>query len=124
MARRRKRDPNVPWYQRYLIAAIRKVWRYSPARQMARKLAEHPTKIDKKTGKKYQRCTADGLYHKREDTQVDHINPAVAVTGFQDWNTYIERTLAVTVDDLQILCKSCHKEKSKKENEERRKHRE
>jgi 5-methylcytosine-specific restriction endonuclease McrA len=37
-----------------------------------------------------------------------------------DWNTYIVR-LFVTKDQLQVLCKPCHKEKTNLENTARRK---
>jgi len=53
---------------------------------------------------------------------VDHIEPAVPVTGWTTWDTYIER-LFCEEDNLQLLCKACHDSKSKEENEERKLHR-
>ena len=50
----------------------------------------------------------------------DHIHPVVDVKkGFVDWNTYIKRMFE---GDLQPLCAICHKLKSKKEGEARRKY--
>ena len=38
---------------------------------------------------------------------VDHINPAVPVTGWDSWDGYIER-LFCSEDGLQVLCDLCH----------------
>jgi 5-methylcytosine-specific restriction endonuclease McrA len=51
--------------------------------------------------------------------EIDHIVSVVGEEGFVDYNTYIER-LFCGKDNLMALCPSCHKEKSAKENKERR----
>jgi len=38
---------------------------------------------------------------------VDHINPAVPVTGWDSWDGYIER-LFCSEEGLQVLCDMCH----------------
>jgi hypothetical protein len=53
---------------------------------------------------------------------VDHIKPAVPVTGWTNWDDYINN-LFCEIDNLQLLCKTCHDEKSKEENQERKKYR-
>ena len=56
-----------------------------------------------------------------KDFQIDHIDPIVPLTGWENFDSFIMRTF---VDDtkLQLICKEpCHSEKSKRENEERRK---
>ncbi len=68
------------------------------------------------------------------DTQCDHIEPIIPLTGWplaptselyelepqaKDMNVLIYRTF-VPAQKLQILCKPCHKIKSKLENVERR----
>lgn len=46
---------------------------------------------------------------------VDHINPIVdPEIGFTTWDEYIERMFCEK-EKLQLLCKSCHDEKSKQE---------
>ena len=51
--------------------------------------------------------------------QVDHRNPVVdPYTGFTGWDNFIKR-LFVDAEDLQILCKPCHKTKTAKENASR-----
>lgn len=51
---------------------------------------------------------------------VDHIKPVVdPVKGFTTWDEFIER-LFCEVDNLQLLCKDCHDEKTKEEKEIRK----
>jgi hypothetical protein len=48
---------------------------------------------------------------------VDHIDPVVDPSvGFTTWDDFIER-LFCEEDNLQVLCKACHDEKSSKEKE-------
>jgi len=51
----------------------------------------------------------------------DHIEPVVAVTGWSGWTDYINR-LFVKSDGIQILCISCHENKSLVENQMRKKY--
>jgi hypothetical protein len=55
-----------------------------------------------------------------KDFQIDHINPIVPLTGWENFDSFIER-MFVDETNLQLICKSpCHSEKSKTENEIRR----
>lgn len=57
---------------------------------------------------------------KANEIQIDHVKPVIdPVKGFVDIGTYIKR-LFCSVDGFQILCKSCHKNKSKEEDEIRK----
>lgn len=51
-----------------------------------------------------------------KEVQVDHKSPVVGVGGFKDWDTYIDR-LYCEADNLQVLCLTCHKEKTKLERQ-------
>lgn len=69
------------------------------------------------------RCKEEVTYTKLEGDKrianvfVDHIIPVVdPVKGFTTWDEYIER-LFCEADNLQVLCKDCHDEKSKEEKE-------
>lgn len=68
------------------------------------------------------------------DTQCDHIDPVIPVTGWphvptsdlyesglddKDMNVLVYRTF-VRAEKLQILCKPCHKNKSQAENASRK----
>src|SRR6478735_5109605 len=50
---------------------------------------------------------------------VDHIEPVVPVSGFNSWDEVISRMFC-PASGLQVLCKPCHKIKTKEENDLRR----
>lgn len=78
-------------------------------------------KINSNTGRiaKHYRCSCCGLDYPAKDVQVDHINPIVSTGGFTTWDDLIEN-LFCEKEYLQVLCKPCHKIKSKQENTERK----
>lgn len=79
------------------------------------------------------RCAKCEQVFDLKDTQVDHIEPIIPVEGWPeaptskfylhngmpDMNVLVYRTF-VTPDKLQVLCRPCHKEKSKNENKKRK----
>lgn len=94
-----------------ITSALRKVWRYYPETNKARKRAETGKTYDKisKRGNKYKHP-----YYKCEKCsevvdkiQIDHKKPVVDYNGFQNWALYIDR-LFVNAEELQCICKSCH----------------
>lgn len=104
----------------YFIAFCRKIFRWSPAYRDALKMAF----IRKDEGGEWYKCRLCGEVLRRKDKQMDHIQPVVKVgTRWSgDWNEYRDR-LFVESESLQVLCKKCHQEKSKKENKIRRENR-
>jgi len=59
----------------------------------------------------YYKCKICRGNFKTGDVQVDHIDEIGKFTG--DWNDYIERMFC-DISNLQVLCKDCHKKKTKK----------
>jgi hypothetical protein len=49
---------------------------------------------------------------------VDHIEPIVPVTGWESWDSYIERMFCEK-EGLQILCEECHDVKTRAEKKKR-----
>ena len=65
-------------------------------------------------GKHYLCATCCGEFPSK-DVQVDHIEPIInPKTGFTTWDSFIAN-LFCDKDNLQVLCSSCHKIKSKEE---------
>lgn len=118
-----------------IMGMARKLFRYHPLRKQAKdraKVAPYTFKCEKcgnlhfNPPKNVSKASQDkaaelGAYWGK--VHVDHIDCVVdPLIGFVDWNTYFNR-LFCSLDNLQVLCEDCHKEKSGKENEIRRKNR-
>jgi 5-methylcytosine-specific restriction endonuclease McrA len=54
----------------------------------------------------------------RKDIAVDHVIPVTAPEGITSWDGFIER-LFCPASGLSVLCKPCHKAKTKTENKAR-----
>jgi 5-methylcytosine-specific restriction endonuclease McrA len=71
------------------------------------------TSINPKSGrlaKKY-RCASCKELFTSINIDVDHIKPIVGPEGFTTWDKFIEN-LFCPVENLQTLCKACHKAKT------------
>lgn len=64
-------------------------------------------------------CSACGGAFPAKSVVVDHIEPVIPTSGFTEWDSVIHR-MYCSVENLQVLCKECHRKKSKIENEERK----
>ena len=72
----------------------------------------------KREGKHYLCAMCQGEYPSAQ-VQVDHTVPVIDPDiGFISWDVFIDR-LYCGHENLQVLCKPCHKEKSKLENKGR-----
>ena len=104
-----------------IIAAMRKVFSYSELRKNFLKTHKYKKLIGKfKNGKdKFAtliKCCKCLESFKECEIQVDHIEPVVEPSvGFIDFDYYMLR-LFCDVSNLQVLCKPCHKGKTKNEN--------
>lgn len=117
-----------------IASAIRKVWHKHPAREAALNKVRIVVQEYKKDGspKKLksnywicelcdQRCKKQksSLY---PQVHVDHKDPVTPLKGDPiSWHTYIQRLFFSGADNLQAICSTCHKAKTKAENAERRK---
>lgn len=78
-------------------------------------------KINHNTGRlaKHYRCSNCGFDFPQKQVEVDHVVPVIGPEGFVSWDMVVERMFCEK-DKLAVLCKPCHKIKSKQENEERK----
>lgn len=100
--------------------------RYDPTRKEVLEAAKeivYQERKDGSLGKRYlsfYRCKACDELFKKSEVDVDHIKPAGAYPRYPDdyENGYFLKwfkQLYTKHSNLQVLCKPCHKEKSKKE---------
>lgn len=79
------------------------------------------SEVPQPTGKPKYRCCKCSKLVERLQKQVDHIDPVIPPgQKFDgDWNWYRDR-MFVEKSNLQVMCKTCHNEKSVGENRRRR----
>lgn len=109
-----KKEKKARSLRQILLSALGKAWMFWPPRLSVKKRCKHPTKPG------WYICELNQS-HVVEKIDVDHIKPCIRPSdGFISWDDYIASRFVEDSKLLQGLCTACHKEKSKKENEERR----
>lgn len=101
----------------FIVSGLRAAYRRFPNKFETLKEAFVGKKENKKTKRMSSHYTCNNCKEEfpSADVQVDHIEPVVdPVVGFVDWNTFIER-LFCEKSNLQVLCKTCHNEKTNRE---------
>lgn len=96
-----------PWFYKYLFAAARRIFGWSPEKRKAFVKVSH--------GDMMFRCEKCTVAYDKKELHVDHKLPVMPLQGFDNWDAYFNR-LFCPVNGLQILCKQCHKIKTKSEN--------
>jgi cytochrome c553 len=76
--------------------------------------------INKSTGRlaKHFKCASCHEDFPQKEIEVNHITPVVPVSGFDSWDGVVER-LFCEKDGLEVVCKTCHRSITNKENKER-----
>lgn len=109
-------------YRSFITSVIRSGFVRFPNKYIALEVAYTQTKVNNATGRKakHYECNVCKKEFVNKDIQIDHKLPATPTTGFVSWDHFIEG-LFCSLDNLQALCRGCHKIKSKAETEERTK---
>lgn len=128
MGRRTPPSDRVPqWttakYWGFIRSALRSAFnryppKYESIKAAATTVQDGVYKTGVKKGKpKYIRqyqCASCKKHFKQKDVQVDHITPAGSLKDYDDLPGFVSR-LFCTIDELQVLCKPCHKLKTQQE---------
>jgi len=110
-------------FRSFVTSALRAASRRWPPKYKALKEAFVGKKTNKKTGKlaMHYKCAKCKKLFVAADVQVDHILPVVSTSeGFVGWDSFIDRIFC-EIENLQVLCKPCHKVKTEEEKAERKK---
>lgn len=102
-------------------SSIRRVYSRSPDVIAAKNAVRRESVWYKKDGTpakkprvEYQ-CAICTDWHMGKDIQVDHRVPVIdPELGFQTWDIFVERVFC-PVENLDVLCKTCHKAKTDEE---------
>ena len=113
----------MPAYNQFnaILSSVKRCFSRSPLRRGAMAYAKDPTKKGPRGGHRYVCAECTETFGTTE-VQVDHIDPIVPfgiAARDMSWDTIINRTFCEPFN-LQVLCKACHKEKSKKETKLRK----
>jgi 5-methylcytosine-specific restriction endonuclease McrA len=79
-----------------------------------KKLAQRAYKGSNKRQKWEYKCNECKNWFKGDEINVDHIKPAGSLNCASDLPIFVEK-LFCEVDNLQVLCKTCHDKKTKLE---------
>lgn len=106
----------------FIISVLRSGTRRWPPKYTTLNNAKTEKKINVKTGRLAQHYLCNSCKEEFTSTnvEVDHIQPIASIDGFTTWDEFISR-LFCGEENLQVLCRTCHSEKSKKERSENRK---
>lgn len=116
---------STPWTQgrinAFIMAVLRSGTRRWPPKWNTLEAAKTSKHTNPKTGRvaQFYRCACCSEEFTSKEVEVDHIIPVVPSTGFVSWDNVIER-LFCGEENLQVLCTTCHKAKSKEENKKRK----
>jgi len=108
-------------YNTFITSALRAGARRWPPKYKTLNNAKTEKRVNPKTGRlaQFYLCNGCGGEFTQKDVEVDHINPVVSpAKGFISWDVFINNLYCET-DNLQCLCKTCHKAKTLKEKKTR-----
>lgn len=109
-------------FQSFIKSILRSGSQRWPPKYKVLNEAKRGKKINEATGRmaEHYECAGCGSHFPAKCVVVDHILPVVPIDGFTSWDDVIYRMFC-PVENLQVLCKECHKNvKTRVENEERR----
>lgn len=108
----------------FIVSTLRAGSRRWPPKYNTLNASKTEKKVNVKTGRiaQHHMCAACKNEFTSKDVEVDHIKPVIdPKKGFKSWDDYINR-LFCTEENLQVLCKPCHRIKTTKEKEISKKH--
>lgn len=98
--------------KKFIVYVLRRSTYRWPARNEALKKA--------RTARGMYRCNMCQEIFPKKETQIDHVQPVVRLSGFTTFDDYIERMFP-SPEGFQILCILCHDSKTQIENNGRHK---
>jgi hypothetical protein len=105
----------------FLRSGLRAAFRRYPPKYETLKAAERPYTGPNKRQKKEYQCASCEAWFKRTEVEVDHIVPTGPLRKWEDLEPFV-KGLAAGAAKQQVLCKEeCHKAKTAREREERKK---
>jgi hypothetical protein len=100
---------------------LRSGFRYWKPMQLALEAASRPSQsINKRIKKEYQ-CAKCKNWFKRADVEIDHIEECGSLSKYEDIVPFLQRLTKEEITAYDILCRPCHKIKTYKYKELKKK---
>lgn len=111
----------VARYNSFIKGALRSASQRWPPKYRVLGAAFRGTRINPESGRlaKHYECAACHCLFPAAKVEVNHTEPVVPITGFDSWDGVIRRMFCDS-QHLEVVCKPCHKEITKQENEQRK----
>lgn len=93
--------------------ALRRAWVFDPEREVAMEAAKVPYVGEDKRCKWLYVCAMCKKLWKKREVERDHIHPCGSFTKFEHRAHFLLTLFCRAKENLQILCKGCHKKKTK-----------
>lgn len=103
-------------YFQFIRSALRQAFTRYPVKYQVREQSKRTLKKKKGNQRHEYQCAECDNYFPAKLVQVDHIEPAGSLKDYSDLPGFVER-LFCEADGLQVMCKPCHKRKTKEERE-------
>lgn len=98
-------------YFQFIRSALRMAWTKYPVKYQCMNNAKRKyAGLDKRRKWEYNCNMCDGWF-KGTEVQIDHIVECGSLKTYEDLPRFVQ-TLFCEIDNLQVLCKPCHKEKT------------
>ena len=105
-------------YFSFIRSGLRRMWtRYPVKYRVLEKARRKYSGEDKRTKWEYV-CSNCNNWYKSKEVQVDHIKPAGSLKEYSDLPEFVSN-LFCGEENLQVLCKPCHAEKTKEERKKK-----
>lgn len=108
-------------YNSFIKSALRSASQRWPPKYQVLADAKLGKRINPATGRlaEHYLCAACKGAFPLKEVEVNHIVPVIPLSGFDSWDGTIKRMFCEK-EGLEVLCKPCHKEITKKENDARK----
>ena len=103
----------------FIRSGLRAKWTRWPPKYAVMAAAKRVYTGDNKRQKFEYLCSECNEYHPQKETEVDHCVPCGSLRSYEDIGSFVER-LFVGEDKLRLVCKTCHREITKKERERKK----
>jgi hypothetical protein len=126
LPQKRGKKKTEPWSEgrirSFITSVLRGGFRRWPAKYECLKDAAVGKQTNKNTGRlaEHYQCNKCKKHFTQKEIQINHIDSVISTEhGFVGWDVFIQR-LYCDKNNLEVVCKPCHKLITQEENEERK----